>query len=78
MEGEQLQRKLQGAVDTMLQTIEVNKIRPLQKKAYLAMASCFDNKKSTSQQIQSCQENSQRAAQMSQNIIQQEMQVFQV
>lgn len=77
MDGEQLNRKLQTAVDTMLQSIDANKMRPMQKKTYLAMAACFDNKTASSQQIESCLNSSSHGVKVSQQIIQQEMNQFQ-
>jgi hypothetical protein len=77
MDGEQLNRKLQAAVDTMLQSIDANKMRPMQKKTYLAMAACFDNKTASSQQIESCLNSSSHSVKVSQQIIQQEMNQFQ-
>lgn len=77
MDGEQLNRKLQSAVDTMLQSVDANKMRPMQKKTYLAMAACFDNKSASSQQIESCLNSSSHSVKVSQQIIQQEMNQFQ-
>ena len=72
-----MERKLQSAVDVMLQSIDANKMRPMQKKTYLAMAACFDSKNATSQQIEACVGNSSHAVKVSQQIIQGEMNQFQ-
>ena len=77
MDGEQLNRKLQAAVDAMLQSIDANKMRPMQKKTYLAMAACFDSKTASTQQIESCLNSSSHSVKVSQQIIQQEMNQFQ-
>lgn len=77
MEGELLNRKLQSAVDVMLQSVDANKMRPMQKKTYLAMAACFDNKNASSAQIDACVANSSQSVKISQQIVQQEMNQFQ-
>ena len=77
MDGEQLNRKLQSAVDDTIKSIEIGKMRPMQKKTYLAMAACFNNINSSSQQIESCMEASSRGVKISQQIIQNEMNQFQ-
>jgi hypothetical protein len=81
MADNQLQLKLQGAVDVMMNTLDIKRLRPMQKKAYLEMAACYDTKTfgkdSTGEQIQSCVQNSQRPIQMSQQIVQQEFNNFQ-
>lgn len=49
----------------------------MQKKTYLAMAACFDNKSASTQQIESCLNSSSHGVKVSQQIIQQEMNQFQ-
>ena len=77
MSADSLQRKLQDAVDVMLDSIDKDRMRPLQKSTYLKMAACFDSRSATSPQIENCIHNSSAKVQMSQQIIQQEMNSFQ-
>jgi 4-diphosphocytidyl-2C-methyl-D-erythritol kinase len=77
MSAESLQRKLQDAVDVMLDSIDKEKMRPLQKSTYLKMAACFESKSATAPQIENCIHNSSNKVQISQQIIQQEMNSFQ-
>lgn len=76
-ESAELQRKLQGAVDNMLDSIDKQRMRPIQKKAYLCSAGCFDSKTSSQQQLQNCIDQCTSPVQHSQNVIQNEMQMFQ-
>ena len=77
MDSELLNRKLQSAVDAMLSSIDENKIRPIQKKTYLAMAACYDNKNASSQQIEACIANNSQNVKICGQIVQQEMNQFQ-
>ena len=77
MNGDQLQKKLQGAIDIMLKTIDAERMRPLQKKTYLEMAACFDNKTASGSQIEGCLQNSSLAVSGCQQVIQNEMNLFQ-
>ena len=75
--ADHMQRKLQDAVDAMLETLDKERIRPLQKSTYLKMAACFDSKTATAPQIENCIHNSSSKVQVSQQIIHQEMNAFQ-
>ena len=77
MSADQLQRKLQDAVDAMLEAVDKERMRPMQKATYLKMAACFDSRTATSAQIENCMQNSSQRVQISQQIIQQEMNAFQ-
>ena len=77
MDGEQANRNLQTAVDAMILSLEQNRMRPMQKKTYLAMAACYDSKNSSPQQINACLQNCSQAVQLSQQVIQNEMNQFQ-
>ena len=73
----ELQQKLQSAVEKMLDSIDKKHLRPMQKKSYLQMASCFDNNSASQSQLQSCVEKSALSIQNAQNVIQNEMNGFQ-
>lgn len=73
-----LQRHLQQAVDQMMGRIDKNQMRPMQKSAYLCCSRCFDTSSATDTQIQNCIQNCQQPVQHNQQILQREMQTFQV
>ena len=77
MSADSLQRKLQDAVDVMLDSIDKERMRPMQKSTYLKMAACFDSRSATAPQIENCIHNSSAKVQVCQQIIQQEMNSFQ-
>ncbi|CCI45810.1 unnamed protein product [Albugo candida] len=61
----------------MMEQLDVKFIRDFQKRGYLCSAQCFDDKTSSSEQIQNCVERCQFPMQQLQNVIQQELQSFQ-
>ena len=61
----------------MVDEIEVSRMRPMQKKAYLGMAACFDVRGASSQQIQQCVQSQDALLQSCSQIIQAEMNDFQ-
>ena len=76
-EYQQLQQDLQNSVNQMMDKISKKSLRPLQKQSYLSMASCLDNNQYTDQQINQCIQNAGRKSQIIQNMIQNEMNLFQ-
>jgi hypothetical protein len=77
MNEHDLQRRLQESVDKMLYDISSNKLRPLQKKAYLCSASCFDNPSASEEAIQVCLNNCTHKVKSCQGVIENEMSSFQ-
>jgi Eukaryotic protein of unknown function (DUF842) len=73
MDQDQLNQKLKLAVDDMVKSIQTVRIRPITKKAYLAMAACFDNNSASTQQIDSCVMNSSNYVKACSNIMQSEI-----
>jgi hypothetical protein len=71
-----LQRRLQSAVDDMLGNLSKSHIRPIQQQSFLCMAKCFDSAP-TDAQVQNCLNNCGQKAQSCQSIIQNEMNQFQ-
>jgi hypothetical protein len=71
-----IQNKLQSAVDGMMKAINVRKVRPLQRQAYLNMAKCFDSDGSD-QVVDNCVERESYGVKVAQQVIQQEMGQFQ-
>jgi preprotein translocase subunit SecD len=76
-EYQQLQQDLQNSVNKMMDKISQKSLRPLQKQSYLSMASCLDNNQLSDQQINQCIQNAGRKPQVIQNMIQNEMNLFQ-
>lgn len=77
MDGEDLQHRLQGAVEAMMDRLDKSKLRPMQKEGYLKMAACFDSSTSSKRQTDSCVEQSAHGMKQAQNLIQNEMNQFQ-
>jgi len=76
MDGDGLQRKLQSAVNTMLEDIEESRMRSLQKNAFLGMAKCFDVRDATHEQRQRCVSMQEQLLQGVNAVIQSEMNDF--
>ena len=77
MDANSLQLKLQQAVDKMISDIDMNRLRGIQKKSYLDMAKCFDDKYASQQQVQQCLATKSAAVQSAQSLLQNEMNQFQ-
>ena len=77
---QELQRHLQQAVDSMMGRVDRSHMRPMQKSAYLCCARCFDSSSATvsDSQIQNCIQNCQQPVQYNQQVMQREMNAFQV
>ena len=73
-----LQRHLQQAVDSMMGRIDKSQMRPMQKDAYLCCSRCFDTSSASDAQIQNCIQNCQQPVQYNQQVMQREMNAFQV
>jgi hypothetical protein len=76
-EYQQLQNHLQTSVNSMMDSMSKNSIRPLQKSSYLCMAQCVDQNQLTDGQVNQCLQSCGRKSQMVQNLIQNEMNQFQ-
>ena len=76
-DGEELQRKLQSAVEAMMDRLDKSRLRPMQRQAYLKMASCFESNTASARQTQSCTDQASHGMKQAQNIIQNEMNQFQ-
>jgi len=70
-----IQNRLQGAVDSMMRSVNLRKVRPLQKQAYLNMAKCFELEGSD-QVVDNCVERESYGVKVAQQVIQQEMGQF--
>lgn len=70
-----LQNRMQKAVDDMMDRIGKSHLRPMTKNAYLKMASCYDF--SSNSTIDSCVQNAAQPLQVSQQMVQREMQSLQ-
>ena len=77
MSGDEMQRKLQREVDSMLASLDKERLRPLQKNTYLKMATCLDNTSASQDQVQRCLEHQQIFLQNAQQVMQGEMGKFQ-
>ncbi len=77
MDPNELQRKLQTAVDQMLESIDKTVLRPMQKETYEKMATCFDSNTASNRQIQNCVEQSSQKVKMAEQVISNEMKQFQ-
>jgi hypothetical protein len=73
----ELHHRLQNAVNKMMEELDETKIRPMQKNTYLGMASCFDVRGTSQQQVQQCLDQQGQLLQATQNLIQNEMNSFQ-
>lgn len=71
------QRDLQHNVNEMVENIERTWLRTIMKKGYLCSAKCFENQKWTSEKLQQCVQRCQEPSAQAQNVVQQELQVFQ-
>lgn len=70
-----IQQRLQNAVDATMRSINSNKVRPLQKQAYLNMAACFD-RSSDDHHVERCVEHESQGVKIAQQIIGNEMNSF--
>eukprot|EP01039_Chlorochromonas_danica_P002214 gene2214-2417_t len=77
MDGQELQLKLQKAVDAMMEKVEREKIRPQQRNAHLRIANCFANSRASSQEVEGCANNCFVPLQHIQSVVQREMNQFQ-
>jgi hypothetical protein len=75
-EAEKAQRRLNDAMDAMIEDVSMNTMLPIQKKGYLAMAQCCDSKGSQ-REVQSCINQAQRPSQVAQQIMNNQLQQFQ-
>jgi len=75
-EHQRVQERLQKGVDAMIAKISEQRIRPMQKKTYLKMASCFDGNASE-RDTEQCLGQATQASKIAGDIIQQEMSNFQ-
>ncbi|CAM9338443.1 unnamed protein product, partial [Phaeothamnion confervicola] len=75
--SEDASRKLQDAVERMLENMERRDLRPLQQRTYSCMAKCYEDKRSPARQVSSCAEQCSMPAQRANEAIGQEMQEFQ-
>ncbi|GMI47427.1 hypothetical protein TrCOL_g7549 [Triparma columacea] len=71
------QQRLQGAVDTMLEGLERDIMRPMQQKAYRCSADCYDARNVTSSTISNCVENCQVVSKQAAQVTSVEMQQYQ-
>ena len=69
------QAKLQDAVNTMMDELEWEKLRPMQKASFLAMAKCCD--RPSRNEAQQCFANSSVPVQRAEAMVKQEMDSFQ-
>jgi hypothetical protein len=76
-EYQQLQNHLQKSVETMMDSLSKNSLRPLQKTSYLCMAQCLDQNQLSDGQVNQCIQSCGRKSQQVQNVIQNEMNQFQ-
>jgi hypothetical protein len=74
-EGQALQRKLQDAVNTMMEDIDKKRLRIMQKNIYLKMASCCDIDNPNNRE--ECLQRTTIPIQKAQQLIQNEMNSFQ-
>ncbi|OQR93431.1 hypothetical protein ACHHYP_02532 [Achlya hypogyna] len=65
------------AVGDMMDKLERATFRPLQRKSYVCVVDCFDNKNCSAEQLQHCIDRCQAPMQGVQNYVSQEMQSFQ-
>lgn len=72
-----MQEKLQRAVHNMMETVERERIRPLQRKSHLKIADCFGNTKASSSEVEQCANNCFVPLQHIQSAVQREMNQFQ-
>ena len=72
-----LQKKLQEAVDAMLNKLERDRIRPIQRNSHLKIAECYANKSASAEEVEACANHCSLPIQKVQMIIQNEMNVFQ-
>jgi hypothetical protein len=72
-----MQKRLNDAVNVMLEKVEREKMRPLSKESYLGMAACYDRKNASPQEIQHCVQGCGRKMEAVNQIIQGEMTTLQ-
>ena len=72
-----VQMRLQSAVDSMIQNISKNHIRPMQKQGYLCSAKCFENNNISDQQLEHCIQSCGHKVQSCSAAVQNEMNNFQ-
>lgn len=77
MDGQGLQKKLQHAVDGMMENVERNKLRDIQRRSYLDMAKCFESRTASSDEVERCTEHAAMRLKSIQHIISNEMNQFQ-
>ena len=71
----QIQQRLQNAIDSVVSSVNKRKVRPLQRDTYLAMAKCFDADISD-QQVENCVQRESHGVQIAQQIMQNELGQF--
>mmetsp|Transcript_28297 Transcript_28297/g.28591 ORF Transcript_28297/g.28591 Transcript_28297/m.28591 type:complete len:149 (-) Transcript_28297:108-554(-) len=72
-EGAALQARLQGAVTNAMSQVEVKKIRPMQRKAYLCMAGCMESSSTSEQTVKHCLDNCSGVVNTVNQLVQNEM-----
>jgi hypothetical protein len=68
-----IQQRLNDAVSAMLDKVDMQRLRPLHKDAYLKMAACHDKRNASAQEIQHCVQGCGRKMEAANQIIQAEM-----
>merc|ERR1712241_1157966 len=71
------QNRVQHAVESMLENIERERLRPLLRKTHLDCAKCYENKSATKEQVERCMQTSFQPAQNVQQAISNELSSFQ-
>jgi hypothetical protein len=77
MSEQDLQKRLQTAVDNMINDFSLRRLRPMQKQAYICSAECFDNPTMNEERIQMCLNTCTGNVRNTQNAMQNEMNNFQ-